>query len=174
MDFSSRPVYSYFWLTQAWLSWLTTAPVVCITWALQLLSEMGHTQLRVLWKKTENIVKLKTEREVMSGRVNISFDEISWDKINLSLPSQHWKVQDGVGNSQAGEETLVAKFTFLSLCNKLNSATSPPCSRRGNKLHLLFVISINCWVSLGGQGGSFRETSSACIPQGCAGTRSLL
>lgn len=38
----------------------------------------------------------KIGREVMNGKVNLSFDEIPWDKINLSVPSQHWRLTDGL------------------------------------------------------------------------------
>lgn len=106
MEFSSRPVYGYFCLTQAWLSWQPTA-------ASAVVFEMVQTEPRVICRNTENIIKLITGREVMSGKVNLSFDEIPWDKTNLSVTFQHWKLQDGCWEQPGRRGNLQVHFSEL-------------------------------------------------------------
>lgn len=110
---------------------------------------MVHREFRVIWRNTENIVKLKTGREVMSGKVMRSPKR----KLTFQfLPStENCRMADG--NSQGGEET--SNFTFLSLCNKLNSANSPACSISPAVCEQHQLLSLS-WMT----GFFFRETSS--------------
>lgn len=167
-ELSSRPVYIYFCLTQAWLSWERTAAsaMVCITWALQLLSEMVQTELRVIWRNTENIVKLVTRREVMSVKVNLSVDEIPWDKRNLSVPFQHWKLQDGCWE-QPGRWGNLPSSLFWAYATNWTPQIPPPCST------WFAVCDQHQLLSRSGvRGFFFRDTSSDCSLRR-AGSRSL-